>query len=415
MKAKLLACSLGCATGCINCWRCFWCQRCKSSNRGGAYYEKLYNSSSFLKNQLNTQQQKQAAEAKSFTKVPPKDDSSSDEASMYNKAPSVKSAKSKTSHQSQGRYSSVPPTSHQSQQVNILSPHHKKTPTRILLSTKSATSRKIRMPSMTKGNHHSSAHHPSSMQQHRHQSVRAYHSHHTPHHSQHVLHQGELRHHRSQQIPLKSHAVPHHHSSARGMSHQRSQQHSSRQIPLHGHHRSQRSIRQPLNVYQRQVNPKNPLTMPSNQNSSSRHQVAQHSLVPSLAHVRSKPLANSHHTGHGPIPWTTVTAATTEGSKHKARSPAFEQTSGARRLQYTTSATGAFNTAEEFYSPNNSEVLLSRQGKSSESMFLPRGYSGASNLSQQHIKLPGNGYEVISLSSSQVGCDSEPSTIGVIH
>lgn len=75
-------------------------------------------------------------------------------------------------------------------------------------------------------------------------------------------------------------------------------------------------------------------------------------------------------------------------------SPRFEQTSDAHPLQYTTSATGVFNTAEEFHSPFD--------------MPNDQAYDSPASLSvssYQPSKVPNmaSGYEQISLSSSQAG------------
>ena len=126
----------------------------------------------------------------------------------------------------------------------------------------------------------------------------------------------------------------------------------------------------------------------------------------------------NHLSRHGsPIPWTTVTAPSQ--STHRRRSnpqtpitsPQFERISGTQPLPYITSASAAFNTAEEF--------STGARGKSSD-LFLPHLNSGTSalslSMSQQPSRLPGNGqgYELISLSSSLMG-DSEPTAMDVLH
>lgn len=206
----------------------------------------------------------------------------------------------------------------------------------------------------------------------------------------------------------------HHHSTHRNsdQSHLRSPQshHSTRHNPIvDQHHR------------------------PSQLSVKSSHQSARHNdqqfRSPRLSQLSVK---SSHHRGPNQfqsqhdfktVPRTTITpVASHEEANHQNKrqsSPNFEQTSGTQALQYTTSATGAFNTAEEFCD-SRSDLLNNENlaGKSSEPMFVPRGYSAATVSSNKGLMtLPRHGgYEVISLSSSQLECsEHSASALEVLH
>lgn len=390
----LLACGMGCITCCTNCWKCFF--RCgrgsKRDPKGGAYYRRLDKSSS--------QYYKQAEQARSFThleeatQIPaPRHQSSSDEISMYDKAPSMKS--STHSHQRIPSHQNLlVPKTHHPRHLKVVEAPHYKHPPRSHTTSRQATvmSRKIRMPthSAFSRSHHLS-HIPSR-------------SHHRAHHV------SSTKHHSFQQLP--HHSMPHHHHSAAGHSSRRPTPagYESQLIPKYS--RLTSSSRHPLSLQ------RTPLTSPRNQHIVSHrgHHASSHQSF--VKH----PTNNSSHyrKGHGPVPWTTVTAATqsTEDRKRRSRpltpisSPKFEQTSGTQPLRYTTSATGAFNTAEEFYSPNNSVAGI--RGKSSD-LFLPHIHSGTSNISLSVLPGNGNGYELISLSSSMIGNESEPTPMEAIQ
>ncbi len=148
---------------------------------------------------------------------------------------------------------------------------------------------------------------------------------------------------------------------------------------------------------------------------SSQHNLSQHGRTSHKSSrepiVKSRRSSRSSRGSRNPrsVPWMTVTPASTD--QLSQLSPNFEQTSGAQPLQYTTSATGAFNTAEEFHSGQDTELC----GRNSESMFLPRGYSGSSvNVSTGRTNH--SAFEVISVSSScQVEGGSEYSVSGVLE
>ena len=112
-------------------------------------------------------------------------------------------------------------------------------------------------------------------------------------------------------------------------------------------------------------------------------------------------------------------------SPRSPRTPRFERTSGAQTLHYTTSATGPFNTAEEFQD-SDGHALDKRHTlpatintRSSESMFIPL---ASPPRSSSRSKKPSNSemFELINLSSScsmsQLGGISDSATImEVLH
>lgn len=399
IKYMLLACGMGCFTRCMKCWRffclCGWDS--KHDPRGGASYQRL-----------ESQRYKQAEEAKSFTQLePPACQSSSDEVHMYDKAPSMRTkSPSPVPLPQPSRENLLAPKAHRPHrhktQVQSQYKHQSHTTSRQPSTSRQATavmSRKIRMPThLAFSRSHHLSHIPS----------RSHHR--TRHISSNKLHS-------SHRLPHRS--IPHHHHHHSGA------RHSSRLLLPTGYENQlvpkysylTNLSRHPLSVQ------RTPLTSPRNQRTVSHRS---HRASPHRSFQKQ-----SHHKAHvGPVPWTTITVptySTAEELKRHSRpptpisSPKFEQTSGTQPLRYTTSATGAFNTAEEFYSPNNS--VGGMHGKSSD-LFLPRAiHSGTSNMSlsvsQQQIslRLPGNGngYELISLSSSMIGNESEPTPMEAIQ
>lgn len=163
--------------------------------------------------------------------------------------------------------------------------------------------------------------------------------------------------------------------------------------------------------------PKTPQRVSMSQHSS-QHKLSQQSKGSRRSsHGQSRQSSRSSRGSRNPksTPWMTITPASSEGNVEAQPfsefSPHFEQTSGVQPLQYTTSATGAFNTAEEFQS--GQDTYNNSQGQNSELMFLPRGYSGSSTKSTGRNN--NSAFEIISLSSSQIGGGSERSDSGVLE